>query len=256
MAKKTNHSPGMLFAVSAALLAGGWLMKSFPVLIFAAYAPLLAITDRANEKNTPWNHLELILVALFISLVCARFFDFSLIILLLSQAIGFALLFAGYHFACHNLAPRLGKFTIIFFWLALEYLLLKLPWRAEMVFLADAVQIQSGWWRWSYHTGYLGISLWILTANLIFYLALFKSGRVNIPIFIIALLFVGLPILYSYFYMNSPGINRAQMIALYSSVDLTPGNYYNRGEWITRTAAWVSVLILLLAMVRNKIRKK
>jgi hypothetical protein len=48
-----------------------------------------------------------------------------------------------------------------------------------------------------------------------------------------------------------------QMIALYSNdAEVVIENYKNRGELITRTAAWVSVLIILLAFVKNKIKKK
>ena len=90
-------------------------MKSFPILIFIGIAPLFAISDAAKDKETPWNHLELILLSLAISLFSASIFDTTQLILVLAQAIVFTLAFAGYTFSYHSLGSRLGKFTIIFF---------------------------------------------------------------------------------------------------------------------------------------------
>jgi hypothetical protein len=58
-------------------------------------------------------------------------------------------------------------------------------------------------------------------------------------------------------YLDNPGINRDQMIALYNGDDGNfSKNYKDRGELITRSSAWVSVLIVLLAVVKNKVKKK
>jgi hypothetical protein len=259
MAKK--NKPGalpvwLLLLIAMALLAGGWLMKSFPVLIFAAYAPLLAIADRTKEKEAPWNHLELILLALSFSFLCAHFFDFNFLMIVLAQGILFTLVFAGYHFTFQNLGNRTGKFTVIIFWLGLEYVLLKTPWRQDFSTVADALQLQPSWWRWNIHTGYLGLSLWVWIVNLIFYHAVFRTNQFNWMLFMAGLLAVAGPSLYSSVTMNTPAINREQMIALYSNTTETLNvNYANRGEFVTRTAAWLSVLILLLALVKNIIRK-
>ena len=260
MAKKNNTSTRnvwLLFAISVLLLSAGWLMKSFPLLIFVAYAPLFAISDQAKEKESPWNYLELILLALSISLLCASIFDFSKIILILAQAIVITLAFAGYSFTYQSLGSRTGKFTIIFFWLGLEYLMLALPWREQFFFLADALQLQSNWWRWNLETGYLTISLWILLVNLILYFAIFKFSQVNWYLVALTALLIIAPIAWSYFQMEGIGIDREDMMALYSAAEYNgSNNYSNRGELIARTAAWVSVLILLLAFVRNKTKKK
>ncbi len=260
MAKKNNTTSinvWLLFSAATLLLSAGWLMKSFPVLIFIGIAPLFAISDGAKNKETPWNHLELILLSLALSFFCASFFNTTHLILVFAQSILLTLAFAGYTFSYQSLGGRIGKFTIIFFWLGLEYLMLKLPWRNDFYFLADSLKLQSSWWKWNADLGYLGISIWILTVNLILYLGFFKSSSLNW--FLIALavgLIIG-PIVYSAYYLDISGINRDQMIALYSNKSGAIGETYkNRGELITRTAAWVSVLIILLAVVKNKIKKK
>jgi hypothetical protein len=260
MAKKNNNSPysvWLLFAISALLLIAGWLMKSFPLLIFVAYAPLFGISDQAKDKESPWNYLELILLALSISLLSASVFNFSKIILILAQAIIITLAFAGYSFAYQSLGSRIGKFTIIFFWLGLEYLLLKLPWREQFFYLADALQIQPTWWRWNLETGYLANTLWVLVVNLLFYLAVFRTKQVNWYLLALTVLLIIIPISYSHFGMEGNGITRETMIALYGDTSINENNEYsNRGELIARTAVWVSVLIILLALVKNKINKK
>jgi len=260
MAKKNNTthiSVWILFVAATLLLSAGWLMKSFPILIFIGIAPLFAISDTAKDKETPWNHLELILLSLATSLFCASVFDTSQLILVLAQAIVLTLAFAGYAFSYQSLGSRLGKFTIIFFWLALEYLMLKLPWRNDFYFLADSLELQSSWWKWNADIGYLSISIWVLIVNLIFYLAVLKSSSINWYLVVLAVLLVAGPVIYSIFSLNEPGLNREQMIALYASgTEAITENYKDRGELIARTAAWVSVLIILLALVKNKIKKK
>lgn len=136
----------ILFATATLLLAAGWLMKPFPVLIFAALAPLFAISDQAREHPSPWNRFELILLALSIGLLAAHAFDLSTLIPVLLQAILFTFVFVGYAFAYKNLGARLGKFTIIFFWLGLEYLVLKLPWHTKVVYLADSILLKPDWY--------------------------------------------------------------------------------------------------------------
>jgi len=260
---KNNSNPFqnvlVLFATATFLLSAAGLMKSFPVLIFTGLAPLFAISDSAKDKSTPWNHIELILLALTISLFCTSFFDTQKIMFVLAEAIMLALAFAGYAFSYQSLGTRLGKFTIIFFWLALEYLMLKLPWRNDFFFLADTFQLQASWWKWNANLGYLASSLWVLIVNLIIYIALFKNSTINWLMVLFAFLLVTVPIVYSVYYIEIPGVNREQMIALYSNSSTNTTfseNYTNRAELVSRSAAWVSVLIILLALVKNKIKKK
>jgi apolipoprotein N-acyltransferase len=257
MAKKNNlfHSPWVLFTIATLLLSAGWLMKTFPVFIFVGFAPLFAITDQAKDHKSPWNRFELILMSLTISLFAAQLFDTQLLVFVLAQAILFTLTFVGYSFAYQSLGNRLGKFTIIFFWLAAEYILLKLPWSEQTLFLADALQLQASWLKWTYHVGYLGASLWILVINLIFYLSFFQKKEFNGYYFAAGVTLVILPIFFSY-QTEATGINRSEMIVLYTQGSSESEKYFKQGELIARTAAWISVLIILLSLVKNQTRKK
>jgi apolipoprotein N-acyltransferase len=249
-------NPWLLFFIATALLVTSWLMKSFPILIFVALSPLFALADKIHSEDKFWNYAELILIALALSLLAGHIFQLQYLIVSMIQAIGFTLAFVGYGFVHQSLGPRAGKITIIILWLAIEYIFLKLQWPADSLFLADAIQLKTDWLNWTFHTGYLGSSLWILLANLILYLAVFKSGRIN---WIWLILFLGLlaaPILFS-FTSELSGINREEMITLYSNTlgDLKTV-YLKRGEFIPRTAAWISVLIFIFALVKNKTQKK
>lgn len=256
MAKKKNNAwqPWLLFLISAALFTAGWLMKSFPIFIFFAFAPLFAIADQAKENDDFWVHTEFILLALFTAFFASSAFNSSHLIAAIIQAIAFTVAFLAYSFAYSSLGSRLGKFTIIFFWLGLEYILLKLPWRNESIFLADAVALKPSWLGWTAHTGYLGASLWILCIGLLLYLAFFK-GSINFTWLTLTLILLIVPIVVSYF-ISEPGINRNEMISLYTQGSTSGGRYSKQGELIPRTAAWISIAILLLAIVKTQTRKK
>ncbi len=229
-------------------------MKSFPIFIFFAFAPLFAIADQAKENDDFWVHTEFILLALFTAFFASSAFNSSHLIAAIVQAIVFTIAFLGYSFAYASLGSRLGKFTIIFFWLGLEYILLKLPWRNESIFLADAVALKTSWLDWTAHTGYLGASLWILCTGLLLYFAFFKDS-INFTWLALTLILLVAPIVVSYF-ISEPGINRSDMISLYTQNSYAASRYSKQAELIPRTAAWISIAILLLAIVKTQTRKK
>jgi hypothetical protein len=105
--------------------------------------------------------------------------------------------------------------------------------------------------NWNFNAGYLAASLWILLCNLLLYIAVFKQG-IRAGWLAAALLLITVPAIYSQLIIHSAGINKGQMISLYSAAKSGTGHYARVGELTARTAAWVSLLILLLAFVRNK----
>jgi apolipoprotein N-acyltransferase len=256
MVKKKNSTwqPWLLFLISASLFAAGWLMKSFPIFIFFAFAPLFAVADQAKENDEFWVNTEFILLALFTAFFASSSFNSSHLIAAIIQAIVFTVAFLAYSFAYSSLGSRLGKFTIIFFWLGLEYILLKLPWRNESIFMADAVALKTSWLHWTTYTGYLGASLWILCTGLLLYMALFKNS-INLTLLGLTVALLIAPIAFSYFISES-GIDRNDMISLYTQNSSVASRYSKQGELVPRTAAWISVAILLLAFVKTQTRKK
>jgi hypothetical protein len=258
MAKENKLPPIILFFIASSLLTGAWLMKSFPILIFAGLAPLFALTDQIKKEEVFWESFEWILLALCVSFFAAYFFSVTMLPSVFIQGIAYTLAFIAYKFARQSLGDRLGKIPILLFWLGLEYVFLKLSWPANTFFLADSLSLEMNWQRWNIYTGYLGATFWILLANLILYYSLFKTGKMNWPLFILFLLIVIGPILFSYKEKEGvKAIGREEMIAFYQH-DKKPElvTYEQRAEFIPRTAAWISILILLFAFVKNKTKKK
>lgn len=256
MAKETNTSlpPWALFLISAALFAAGWLMKPFPLPIFFAFAPLFAIADQARENDDFWINTEFILLSLVSCFLAAFAFDFAHMVGVLILAITFTVSFVIYTFCFQQLGSRLGKFTIIFFWLATEYVLLKLPWRNESIFLADVLLLKKEWLHWTGHTGYLGGTLWILLTNLFLYITLFK-GSFNKAWLVVTLIALLTPAIASYF-IEQASIPRDEMMLLYNTGKSALMNYSQQGELVTRTSAWVSIVIILLAIVKIQTAKR
>jgi hypothetical protein len=254
MAKKSNKvNPYLLCVMGGALLAAAFLMGPFPVLIFAGMAPLFAIADHA-EGEFFWNKLELIAAALFIGFFAAHATDSVRVVPALLQAIAFTLGFACFNFTRQSLGTTLGRLPLIAFLLALEYVGLKTGAGPSMIFLADALRFKAEWVRWTSETGYLGISLWILAANHLLYLGLFRNGWS--PLWLMAFLVVVIgPVIYSYT-LDTSGIDKATMLELYSGNAPDIGPYSLSAEWILRTAAWISVLVLVFAFVKGYIQKK
>lgn len=253
-----EHSPfntNFLFIAASVLLTAGWLMKSFPVLIFVGMAPLFAITDKTSDSEKFWQYAELILIALTISFLAGHIFDFGQLIATLVQSIVLTLAFVGYAFCRQALGHRVSKITIVFFWLCFEYIFLKLNQGDHLLFLADALLLKSGWLKWTYYTGYLGATGWILSCNLLFYAAVLRTGKLK---WFWMTLFIGAlagPIVFSSVTDKNP-VSRLDMIQFYQPGGVSEFLYGTRGEYIPRTAAWISLLIFTFALIKNGTKKK
>lgn len=254
MEKKRPEIPPLLLSLAGALLlCGGFLFPSFPFLIFVGIAPLMALPEPAEKSSgSILEKMELVLLALTIPLLAYAWVAEIPIVNALAMGILFTLTFVGHAWVRRVLGVRSGKITLILFWLAAEYLVLKVaPLRG--IYLADTLSQLGGWMRWTTHTGYLGATLWILVVNWCVYMAVLQGKGILWPW---ALLGIGLlPLLYAATLTNSP-ISRELMINLYANkVSDADVIYLARGELVVRTATWLSALILLFTFVRQQIRK-
>lgn len=257
MAKKTDATWGApVWAVIAGVLLGlAWLMKSFPVLVFVAYAPLLVVVDKKRESKPAWEHFEWIWIPLAIGYAAAHWNVEGRFYLGFVQAIVGTLIFVAYFFCRESLGPRLGKATIVLFWLAAEYVLVNLPWRDQFVFVADALALWPAWTTWAVPLGYLAVGLWIWLCNLVVYQAVLTPAKIRVTWIIGWLLLVGVPIGWGYM-AGGQGIDRAQMLAWHALGVTVVDSYATNGEVVARTAAWLAVLVLLVGWVRYKVKKK
>ncbi|MEP2670615.1 MAG: hypothetical protein ABJH04_16550 [Cyclobacteriaceae bacterium] len=243
-----------LFAGGTILFSLAWMMPSFPLLAFIGFAPFIAIAVNNRKEKSVWTSLELVLLGLSISFFAGSLFSFHLLVPILAQAIIFTLSFLGYTFVRKNLGPGVSTITLSIFWLTTEYVLLK--WSPFPInFLADLFYLKPEWTAWNSSTGYLGASLWVLMANTLLYLAVLTEKKVNWIFVVLFLIAVVAPMTYSYT-IDSDAISREQMIQLYSLPPDETSGYTLKGEFIPRTTAWVSVLILLFTLVKRKTTKK
>lgn len=253
--ESSPYSAIFLFIAAGVLLTAGWLMKSFPVLIFVGMAPLFAITDKTSDSDKFWEYAELILLALTISFFAGHFFEFENLIATLGQSIVLTLSFVGFAFCRQSLGTRVSKITIALFWLSLEYIFLKIYQSENLLFLADAIQLKTEWLNWTYYTGYLGATCWILACNLLFYAAVLREGKLNLPWMVLFAVTLAGPIIFSYFTDKNP-VSRPDMVRFYQPAGISEPFYGAHGEYIPRTAAWTSLLIFTFALVKDRTKKK
>lgn len=229
-------------------------MGSFPVLVFLGLSPLFALSEPRNEEGSIFEKMELVLLALTVPLVAHALMHERSVVVALGTGICCTLAFVAHAWVRHTLGVKTGKITLILFWLALEYALLKLV-PAYGIFLADTLALFPAWTRWTVHTGYLGSSLWILLVNGCLYRAFLQGRGIQWVWFGIGMLVLLGPAAYSYSLSTSP-VQRDQMINFYRNIttdaDVT---YLAHGELVVRTAAWLSILILLFTFVRQQIRR-
>jgi hypothetical protein len=135
-----------------------------------------------------------------------------------------------------------------------EYLLLKLMIEKNPVFLADILASKPMWTRWNIYTGYTGTSLWILLTNLLFYQVFFKEQKINWLFLIFGVTMVLAPIIYS-LNISSQALTRDDVVSLYAMPEANRSNYSQHGELISRTGAWVSVLIIIFTLLKGQLKK-
>ena len=248
--QKIRNSPAALLTISALLLFLAVLVHEF--FIFIAIVPLFVLLDiKIDIKN-----IYGIISGLF-ALAAITFIMHEI-----SPATGtvfYAIIVMGV-FVCfllmqHATQNRLNKLSLAILLIGVEYFLLKLSLGNWITFLADAVQDQPDWIRWNVYTGYLGSSAWILLVNLLFYQALFKKDRINWFLVGLGVIAVILPVLYSIDLTNN-AVTKEQVMRFYRGDESGLTNpYLLYGELISRTGAWLSILIIIFTFVRAKTKK-
>lgn len=266
MAKKAEQpAPSLLdnrwilFATGTALLSGAYWMEQWPLLAFIALIPCFAMASHPGAHEKILELTELLLFVFGFALVVGFEFDLSKIFSIVGIALVFTLPFILFVFSRVGGGPLTSNFLIVIYWLAAEYVLLKIISVLQIdpstypVFIGDLLMDRPEWFRWDAKTGYLAVSFWILLSNWIGYQLISKPFR---WIFLIVfILIIAGPLAFGY-WSAAEGITRNDMVTLYVSNETTIPSYSLHAEWIGRTCAWVSVLVLLFSLIRFKTKKK
>jgi hypothetical protein len=252
---RLGKNPVRLFIAAQTLLLLSFIGRDFPVFIFFAFAPMFALIDHPSALKDSYLPFLVALVTAFIAYYAMQQSMYQTSVL--SWIIYFILLatvFTLYILIQRWTANTLNKFALIIFILGMEYLLLKFMEKPNPVFLADLLKHKTTWTRWNIFTGYSGATFWILLSNLLFYQALFKAEKINWPLCVVAFIVVLAPILYSLM-DNATSISKAEVISFYSDNVFTNSTYSQHGELISRTGAWVSMLIIIFTLIKGMTKK-
>ncbi|MDH4091348.1 MAG: hypothetical protein OEV74_08425 [Cyclobacteriaceae bacterium] len=247
-----KKNPMLLLLTSCTLIILSVLWKSFPVLIFIAFSPLFALLDY-SWRTKPASQLVLISSVLA---ACLYFLPvWGIVVNGLFMGLIMVALFAAYTIMQNVTEKRFNKLALVILVMGMEYIVLKFVIHKKPFFIADILQQKTTWVRWTAYTGYLGISLWIMLTNVLFYQAFIRSEKINLLLFILFILTIALPIVYS-FNLTDNGVTKDEVIHLYSGDYEDLNNAYSRnGELISRTGGWVSILILIFTLVRAQTKK-
>ncbi len=247
--EKERRRQYLLAAIGGGLLVLTSFTRSFPIAIFGALAPLFALVDR-RSYGPPAAAMAWAMCVL--GAISWYHIQSGTAFPLLIQTVMVASVLGLYYFARKPLGQRFGVFTLALFWMAGEYLVLKIAPTEQYFFLADTLYEKTNWLDWTSMTGYLGASCWILLSNMFVYFSFLREGLQ--PKYVLLLLIVILgPIFYSYI-SSDAYLPRLDMISLYNDAD-SGADYATSGEWVARTAAWTSVLVVLSAFVKSKTQK-
>lgn len=248
--------PVRLFILTQTLLLLTFAFRDFPIFAFFAFAPMFALIDHPSalkDFSLPF------LVAMLTAFILYSFKEpntpQSYVLSWIIYFSALALVFTAYIFLQRWTSDRLNKFALILFILGMEYLFLRFMTNLNPVFLADLLKYKGSWTRWNIFTGYTGATLWILLSNLLFYHALFKKEKLNWPMCAAAFVIVLGPLIYSLSSSNI-GLTKVDVLNFYLGRGDFSTRYSEYGELISRTGAWVSLLILIFTLTMAMTKKK
>jgi hypothetical protein len=230
--------------------------RDIPIFVFVAFAPMFALVDHPSAlKDFSLPFFVAMLTAFILysfkepntqqSYVLSWIIYFSVL----------AMVFTIYIFLQRWTSDRLNKFALILFILGMEYLVLKLMTDLNPVFLADLLRNKGSWTRWNIMTGYTGATLWILLSNLLLYHALFKKEKINWLMCVVAFVIILGPMIYSLNSSNT-ALTKADVLNFHLGLGEFGSTYSEHGELISRTGAWVSLLILIFTLTKAMTKKK
>ena len=251
-----SKNPARLFIIAQTLLLVAFVWRDFPIFIFFAFAPMFALMDHPRALKDSYLPFLVALVTAFVfyyvmqeSMHRSSLFSWIIYFSLL------AAVFAVYFLMQRWTDNKLNKLALIIFVLGMEYLFLVFMTNENPVFLADLLKYKVNWTRWNIFTGYTGASLWILGANLLFYQALFKSQKINWVLCVLGCLVVIIPMIYSLMHSYMP-LEKTDVIDFYTGQpNQNHPTYSQRGELISRTGAWVSLLIIIFTLIKGMTKK-
>jgi apolipoprotein N-acyltransferase len=230
----------------------------FPWLIFISLTPLLALYHgyKTNDISL-FQCIGAITLAIFSSFLSISLLNEDITLI---GAIVFGTLASGAFgllILSETIIPnRLGLFTLIIYYTAMEYIALRMEPSLTGLILGSTLHEYPSIQNWSSTTGLTGVSGWILLGNVLFYPVIFKPknsmGSRLIHLFY-TLIILCIPVVIS-FRISSQALSPLKATEEILKHNSNPGAY--PAEIFGRTCAWVAVFLLLYALVNLRIKKR
>ena len=167
----------LLSVGSGILLSLPWLVPSLGWVLFFSFIPLLTIEDQLSGQNNSRN--AFLFIHAFVSFLIwnvlstwwIAYVSFSgMIFITVSNAGLMACIWWLMHVIRRRFAVRTGYFSLVAFWITLEFLqhhwIIPWPWLTLGNGFANSVKII----QWYQFTGVLGGSMWVLLSNILIFL--------------------------------------------------------------------------------------
>lgn len=170
----------LLALVTGFLLAMAWPTYGFPLLLFAAFVPLLFATHNiktATSGKKGWKVLGLAYVSFFIFNIITTYWlyfstGFGMWFAVLANSLLMALVWRIYFFVSQRLSKLLSLIFLASLWMLFEWMHLHWEFSWPWLNLGNGFATYTGWIQWYEYTGTFGGSLWVWAGNILLFLTL------------------------------------------------------------------------------------
>ncbi len=167
-----------LSVLSGIVIALGWPLNGFPILLFFGFIPLLFVEDYFVKYRESYSRYNVFLYSYLGFFVLNLLTNYWIWNSTLTGGIGALLLnsffmtvpFTAFHFSRRVLYKfNTGHFLLIFYWMAFEYFHLDWDLSYPWLNLGNGFANWHKWIQWYEFTGALGGTFWILLINILIY---------------------------------------------------------------------------------------
>ncbi|PKP34715.1 MAG: apolipoprotein N-acyltransferase [Bacteroidetes bacterium HGW-Bacteroidetes-17] len=167
-----------LSILSGIIIALGWPLNGFPVLLFIGFVPLLYVEDYFTKHRADYSRYNVLLYSYLAFFVLNLLTNYWIWNSTVAGGIGALFLnsffmtvpFTAYHFSRRVLYKyHKGHFLLLFYWMAFEYFHLDWDLSYPWLNLGNGFANWHKWIQWYEYTGALGGTFWILLINILIY---------------------------------------------------------------------------------------
>lgn len=247
---KNNNITYVLASISLISLALAIFIPALAPLSFIGLAPLFQIYEKGKTRV---GVIHVFVILLIIYILWSLHHSISVWYMPMLYAVAMSLSLIIFSFTDRYAKNRIGLFTIIIYWLAFEFIMLEIDNRYAIYLLGNIFGSQPELMSWNAYTGLIGASMWILTINILIYYAVFRKNRfldkrIHWPGLLLTITLIVLSLLIQ---PDTPAIEAHDLIQGNSALKQRAGN----GEYIGKTAVWVSALLILYGFVKREINR-